>query len=167
LIYSARQITEIKYAQPCSPRGFMKNTQVVTALFLAATTLMSGCANTDSRPVSSYDAPARITYGVIDNIEITQGSNNEIGAGTVIGGIVGGVLGHQVGAGSGNDVATVAGAVGGAVVGHQVEKQNRQQDSYRIQIRLERGGYQTVTQGVSDLRVGDRVRIENNHVSRY
>jgi outer membrane lipoprotein SlyB len=104
---------------------------------------------------------------VIDNIEITQGSNNEIGAGTVIGGIVGGVLGHQVGAGSGNDVATVAGAVGGAVVGHQVEKQNRQQDSYRIQIRLERGGYQTVTQGVSDLRVGDRVRIENNHVSRY
>jgi hypothetical protein len=24
-----------------------------------------------------------------------------------------------------------------------------------------------VTQGVSDLRVGDRVRIENNHVSRY
>lgn len=145
----------------------MKSTQLVTAFFIASATLISGCANTDSRPVSSYEAPVRVTYGVIDNIEIIQASNNELGAGTIIGGIVGGVLGHQVGGGSGNDVATVAGAVGGAVVGHQVEKQNRQQDSYRIQIRLERGGYQTVTQGISDLRVGDRVRIENNHVTRY
>lgn len=156
----------------------MKTNNSILAISLAAATLMSGCANTDSRPVSSYDtparpapsynAPARVAYGVIDNIEIIQGSNNEIGAGTVIGGIVGGVLGHQVGGGSGKDVATVAGAVGGAVVGHQVEKQNRQQqDAYRIQIRMERGGFQTVTQDISDLRVGDRVRIENNHVTRY
>jgi hypothetical protein len=42
---------------------------------------MSCCANTDSPPVSSYDAPARVTYGVIDN-------HNEIGTGTVIGSIV-------------------------------------------------------------------------------
>lgn len=145
----------------------MKKIQVVTAFLLAAATLMSGCTNTDSRPASSYDAPVRTAYGVIENIETLRSDNNEIGAGTVIGGVVGGILGHQVGGGTGNDVATVAGAVGGAVVGHQVEKKNRQQDSYRIQIRLERGGYQTVTQGVSDLRVGDRVRIENNHVSRY
>ncbi len=141
----------------------MKNNKLILAISLAAAALMSGCTNT--RPVSAYDAPARVTYGVIDNIETIH--NDQIGAGTVIGGIVGGVLGHQVGGGSGNDVATVAGAVGGAVVGHQVEKQNRQQDSYRIQIRLERGGYQTVTQGISDLRVGDRVRIENNQITRY
>lgn len=155
----------------------MKTSHITTAIVLASATLISGCANTDSRPASSYEqpahhapayeAPARVTYGVIDNIEIIQVSNNDIGAGTVIGGIVGGVLGHQVGGGTGNDVATVAGAVGGAVVGHQVEKQNRQQEAYRIQIHLERGGYQTVTQGVSDLRVGDRVRIENNYVTRY
>ena len=144
----------------------MKNNHLVLAISLVAASLVSGCANTDSRPVSSYDAPARVTYGVIDNIEIIRGNNDGIGAGTVIGGIVGGVLGNQVGGGSGKDVATVAGVVGGAVVGHQVEKQNRQQDAYRIQIRLERGGYQTVTQGISDLRVGDRVRIENNHVTR-
>lgn len=144
----------------------MKNNNLVLAISLVVASLVSGCANTDSRPVSSYDAPARVTYGVIDNIEIIRGNNDEIGAGTVIGGIVGGVLGNQVGGGSGKDVATVAGVVGGAVVGHQVEKQNRQQEAYRIQIRLERGGYQTVTQGISDLRVGDRVRIENNHVTR-
>ncbi len=145
----------------------MKTTQIIIAFILAAATLMSGCASTDSRPVPTHEAPLIIAYGVIDSIEILRSNNDEIGAGTVIGGIVGGVLGHQVGAGTGNDVATVAGAVGGAVIGHQIEKKNRQQENYRIQIRLERGGYQTVTQAAADLRVGDRVRIENNHVSRY
>lgn len=145
----------------------MKTSPIITAFILASATLMSGCANTESRTVTSYEPPARVTYGVIDNIETIRSSNNEIGVGTVIGGVAGGILGHQVGGGTGKDVATVAGAVGGAVIGHQLEKQNRQQESYRIEIRLERGGYQTVTQDISDLRVGDRVRIENNHVTRY
>lgn len=145
----------------------MKTPHIVTAFFLASATLMSGCANTDTRPQSSYQSASEVSYGVIDNIEIIRGGGDQIGAGAVLGGVVGGVLGHQVGGGSGKDVATVAGVVGGAVVGHQLEKQNRQQDTYRIQVRLERGGYQTVTQGTSDLRVGDRVRIENNHVTRY
>lgn len=146
----------------------MKTSNLVLATILATTALMSGCANTDTRPVSSssrYSSSA--AYGVIDSIETTRGGSGDIGAGAVIGGVLGGVLGHQVGGGSGQDVATVAGVVGGAVVGHQVEKQNRQQDAYRIQVRLERGGYQTVTQSISDLRVGDRVRIENNKVTRY
>lgn len=144
----------------------MKTSNLVLATILAVTALMSGCANPDTRPVSSQPSSYRVAYGVIDSIETISGSSDGIGAGTVIGGVVGGVLGHQVGGGSGNDVATVAGVVGGAVVGHQVEKQNRQQDAYRIRVRLERGGYETVTQSISDLRVGDRVRIENNHVSR-
>lgn len=144
----------------------MKTLHIVIALLLAATTLMSGCANTDSRSVSSQNSNYGVLYGVVDNIEIIREGNNAIGAGTIIGGVVGGVLGNQVGAGSGRDAATVAGVVGGAVVGHQVEKSNSQQDTYRIRVRLEHGGYQTVTQSASDLRVGDRVRIENNHVLR-
>jgi outer membrane lipoprotein SlyB len=103
---------------------------------------------------------------VIDNIEILHEGSEQIGAGTVIGGIVGGVLGNQVGGGSGNDIATVVGVIGGAVVGHQIEKSANQHDRYRIQVRLERGGYQTVTQSISDLHIGDRVRIENNQLSR-
>lgn len=143
----------------------MKTSNLVLATILATAALMSGCANTDTRPVSSRYSSS-VAYGVIDSIETTSGGSGDIGAGAIIGGVVGGVLGHQVGGGSGQDVATVAGVVGGAVVGHQVEKQNRQQDAYRIRVRLERGGYETVTQSISDLRVGDRVRIENNHVSR-
>lgn len=147
----------------------MKTLILVKATLLACM-LISGCANTDSRPVSSSPYPSHsrsaVAYGVIDSIETIRGGNDGIGAGAVIGGVVGGILGHQVGGGTGNDVATIAGVAGGAVVGHQIEKRNKQQDAYRIQIRLDRGGYQTVTQGITDLRIGDRVRIENNHVSR-
>jgi len=143
----------------------MKTSNLITFIFLAAATLLSGCANTDSRPVSSRNS--NVAYGVIDAIETTRVSNNEIGAGAIVGGVVGGILGHQVGGGTGKDVATIAGVAGGAVVGHQLEKNSKQQDAYRIQVRLDRGGHQTVTQAISDLRVGDRVRIENNHVSRY
>ena len=145
----------------------MKVPKIVIATFLATAALMSACANTDTRPVSSQPYYSGVDYGVIDSIETTSGSSDGIGAGTIIGGIVGGVLGHQVGGGSGNDVATAAGVVGGAVVGHQIEKSNRQQDAYRIRVRLDNGRYQTVTQSITDLRVGDRVRIENNQVSRY
>lgn len=147
----------------------MKTAQIVIATFLTVAALVSGCANTESRPVSSSSSSySSVAYGVVDAIELTRGSSDGIGAGAVIGGIVGGVLGHQVGSGTGQDVATVAGAVGGAVAGHQIEKSNKQQDAYRIQVRLDHGGYQAVTQqSIGDLRVGDRVRIENDRVSRY
>ena len=153
----------------------MKSPQIVTAVFLAASALMSGCANTYSPPVTSAPSYSNATYGVIEAIEITRESSSSgiggsgIGAGAVIGGVVGGVLGHQVGEGTGKDVATVAGAVGGAMAGHQIEKSTRQQqDAYRLRVRLDNGGYQSVTlQSIGDLRVGDRVRVENNNVSRY
>jgi len=154
--------------------GFMKTPQIVIATFLTVAALMSGCANTGSSPASSSSSYSGTAYGVVDAIDVTRASSggiggSGIGAGTIIGGVVGGVLGHQVGGGTGQDVATVAGAVGGAVVGHEIEKsQRQQQDEYRIRVRLENGGYQTVTQqSISDLRVGDRVRIENNRVTRY
>lgn len=158
----------------------MKSPQLVIAAVFTVAALMSGCTNPDYRPVSSSpsysNAPSysRDQYGVIDLIEVTnEGSGgiagSGIGAGTVIGGVVGGVLGHQVGGGSGKDIATAAGVVGGAVVGHEIDKRNQQrQEAYRIRVRLENGSYQTVTQeSLNDLRVGDRVRIENGNLYRY
>lgn len=151
----------------------MKTTQVPVLIFLASLALLSGCAtNTYSRPDQSSSYRSSAVYGVINAIDIAHESSSQggIGAGAIIGGVVGGVLGHQVGGGTGKDVATVAGAVGGAMVGHQIEKNNQQQqqDVYRIQVQLDRGGYQTVTQqSMNDLRVGDRVRIENDQVTRH
>jgi outer membrane lipoprotein SlyB len=143
----------------------MKTSNVIPVIFMAALTLISGCAQTDTRREYPQYAHSRVIYGVINHIEVIRENNNDIGAGAVIGGVVGGIIGHQVGRGSGNDLATIAGVAGGAVVGHQIEK-NNPQEAYRIRIHLERGGYQTVTQSVSDLRIGDHVRIENNVVSR-
>lgn len=148
----------------------MKTTQIIIATFFTAATLMGGCANTNQPTASSTSSDAGVVYGVVDAIEASQdsGGSSSIGAGTVIGGVVGGLLGSQVGSGRGQDAATVAGVVGGAVVGHQIEKNRQQQSTYRVRVRLNNGGYETVTQqDIADLRVGDRVRIENNRVSRY
>ncbi|MDD4963514.1 MAG: glycine zipper 2TM domain-containing protein [Gallionella sp.] len=147
----------------------MKINKLMNVVFLGVTVLASGCAQTNppsAVPVSRAPTLAQVEYGVIDSIETISGGGNGIGAGAVVGGVVGGVLGNQVGGGSGNTIATIAGVVGGAVLGHQVEKNNRAQDSYRIKVRLNHDGYATFTQSISDLRVGDRVRIENNIVSR-
>ncbi|MDP1707900.1 MAG: glycine zipper 2TM domain-containing protein [Gammaproteobacteria bacterium] len=142
---------------------------IVIATCLAAA-LAGGCANTNPRSETSQSYPTSTQssgYGVIKSIETTRSSGNEIGMGTVIGGVVGGVLGSQVGGGSGKTAATVVGAVGGAVVGHEIEKSNQTRDAYHIRVRFDSGNYQTVTQdSINDLQVGDRVRVENNRVSR-
>lgn len=155
----------------------MKALQTIIAMFLsAAVVTVTGCAspnhtNPNSRSEISSPNPrgySNSNYGVIESIETIRTSNNDIGAGTVIGGVVGGVLGNQVGQGSGNTAATAAGAVGGAIVGHEIEKRNRTQEAYRIRVRLDSGYYQTVMQdSINDMRVGDRVRLENDRVSRY
>jgi len=118
-------------------------------------------------------------YGVVQSIDLVQQGNtgntgiggSGIGIGTIAGAVVGGLLGHQVGSGRGNTVATIAGAAGGAYVGNRVENRTQQQrtaDVYRLGIRMDNGSYQTLTQNtIADLRVGDRVRIDNGSVQRY
>ncbi len=162
----------------------MKSAHVLVATAIAAATLLSGCAapeqqyNTGNYPPVGqpsqpvYATPAYATYyGVVDQIQMTQGSNSgTTGAGAVIGGVVGGLLGNQVGGGNGKTVATVAGVVGGAVVGNSIEQRNRTQSPgmYQISIRVDNGSYQTIAQDtLNDLRVGDRARIENGRVYRY
>jgi outer membrane lipoprotein SlyB len=58
--------------------------------------------------------------------------------------------------------------VAGGVIGHQVEQhvKGRNPDtSYRFRVRMDDGSYQTFTQDAHDnIRVGDRVRIENGRV---
>lgn len=165
----------------------MKTKQLMTASALAALALLAGCAGPGyqsgypqaGQPVYSqpYPAPSQpansyyTSYGVVDSIQVTQAPvSADPGLGAVVGGVVGGLLGNQVGGGTGKTVATVAGVVGGAMVGNQMEQNNRVQtrELYQIRVRLDNGSYQTVTQeSVQDIRPGNRVRIENNHVYRY
>jgi outer membrane lipoprotein SlyB len=161
----------------------MKKLHAMAVAAIVVTTVLSGCAST-----GPYDAPApqpypagsqsypmpsqsySSGYGVVDSIQMshTTGSNNGIGAGTVVGGLVGGVLGNQVGGGRGRTAATVAGVVGGAIVGNQIEQRNTAREMYQVGVRLDNGGYRTVIQdSVADLRVGSRVRLDNDRAYRY
>ena len=74
-----------------------------------------------------------------------------------------------MGAGNGRTAATVIGAAGGAYAGNEIEKRNQQQsEAYKFTIRMADGSYQTLTQAShADIRVGDRVRIENGVARRY
>ncbi len=139
------------------------------------TTSSSGSAY----PQSTSSGGSYSGYGVVQSIELVQQGSpgrtgiggSGIGIGTIAGAVVGGIVGNQVGSGRGNTAATVVGAAGGAYVGHEIDKRQQQPqtaDSYRVNIRMENGSYQTLTQStVADLRVGDRVLIDNGVVRRY
>ncbi|MGN6703621.1 MAG: glycine zipper 2TM domain-containing protein [Burkholderiaceae bacterium] len=147
----------------------MKKTNAYAAMVLSAL-LAVGCASPGQQ--SSYPSSSQTasSYGVIESIDMASAQvGNGINAGTVVGAVAGGLLGNQVGSGRGRSAATVAGAVGGALAGNQIEKRRAdQQPAYNVRVHLDDGSYRTVTQdSVADLRVGNRVRIENGRVYRY
>jgi outer membrane lipoprotein SlyB len=108
----------------------------------------------------------RIELGTVESIDLFREANSSPPVGAVLGGIAGGVVGHQVGHGRGKDVATIAGALGGAYIGDRVQKSN-ERDRYRIAVRLDNGAKLVLDQvGEGELRVGDRVRVVNDRVSR-
>ena len=148
----------------------MKTNATLAVLMLAATAVLSGCANTGPSQSKYYPAsqPESAMYGTIDTIQIVQGGGQTSGAGAVVGGIAGALLGNTIGSGGGRTAATVAGAVAGGVVGNQVEGRRQQGQAYQISVRLDNGEYRTVVQdNVNDLRPGNRVRVVDGRVYRY
>ena len=124
----------------------------------------------DSGYYGSSGNGAYTEYGRVVGIDtVAGGDGHTSGAGAVLGGVVGGVLGHQIGSGRGNTAATIGGAVAGAAVGNEVERRREvRETAYRVDVRLDNGALRSSTVDyIGDLRVGDRVRIENGRVSRY
>lgn len=151
---------------------------LAAVLTLGACETMNSPANTSSSgtayPQSTNSSGVYPGYGVVQSIDVVRQDNagiggSGIGIGTIAGAVVGGVLGHQVGGGTGNTAATVIGAAGGAYAGHELEKRSQQQsDAYKFTIRMDNGSYQTLAQNTNaDIRVGDRVQIDNGVVRRY
>lgn len=136
-------------------------------------------ATSSSYPAATGTRPVALEYGRVTGIEYvppgtttgSAGSPNVLGA--VVGGLGGAVLGRQIGGGSGRDAATVLGGVAGAAVGSQVGRGQQApaatttQPTYRISVQTDQGvmrTYEVPTPG--DLRVGDRVRVENGVIYR-
>lgn len=142
---------------------------------LAVVAAVSACANF---PGPAAPLPAVTTYpaavaqwGRVTLVErVNTQPSSGIGAGAVVGGLVGGLLGHQIGGGSGQDIATVAGAVGGALIGNAIEKNQwpaTASQIYRVTVQLDGGVVRTFDYATQpNVRVGDRVRVENNQLYR-
>jgi len=147
----------------------------VVPLVLAAG--LAGCA-TEPRsypemgqqpyPTTSSTSRSYYSTGQVERIEVVRKGAGSNVAGTVIGGIVGGVIGSQIGSGSGRTAATIAGAAGGAIAGNVIEGRSRTPDEdFRVTVRMDDGTLFTVVQeDLSDLRTGDRVRVDGNRVVR-
>jgi len=141
------------------PNRFIRRLSLWISVYLLATA---------TGGVVMAEAPVRVEEGKVEAIEIYRTSDNKlVNGGTVIGGIAGGVIGHQIGSGRGNTAATIAGALGGALVGNEIEKKQEQAPRYRITVRVDSGSSLIVEdQRDLNLRVGDRVRVEDGHIHR-
>jgi outer membrane lipoprotein SlyB len=131
-----------------------------------------GGATQSSYPSSTNNNASYARYGVVQSIDLVQQeSTSGIGAGAIVGAVVGGVLGNQVGKGDGRTAATVLGAAGGAYAGNEIQKRNEQSQqpaAVRLNVRLNDGAYVAVTQDTAaDIRVGDRVLVQNGVARRY
>lgn len=140
---------------------------LLAAFCFVVTSAIIGCGPIDHR---QGDGPSYypVQFGVIEGIDYVQREGGSSGAGALIGAIAGGVIGHQIGSGGGNTVATIAGAIGGGLVGNEVERRRRREDEdFRLGIRMEDGSYRTViTRDDPNLRVGDKIVIDNGRVYR-
>jgi outer membrane lipoprotein SlyB len=129
--------------------------------------------STTTYPVATYPV-AGIEYGRILNIEyMPVGTAAPSGSGilgAVVGGLAGAALGSTIGGGSGRAAATVLGGVAGAAVGSQIAR-NQQgvttMAGYRITVQTDQGVVRTYeVPATGDLRVGDRVRVDNGVIYR-
>lgn len=158
---------------------------VVSSVLVVAGLAACAAPMSQPAPVSNYPATSPqatypvqtpqgnyVEYGRVSNVEVlrSQQQAQASGVGAVLGGVAGAVVGSQIGGGSGRTAATVIGAVGGAVAGNAIEKSRNTQpvnETYRISVQLDNGVARAFdVPAFGDLRIGDRVKIENNQLFR-
>lgn len=151
----------------------------------AAAAMLAACASYSAGPVAGpghapapypmHAAPVAGTeFGRIVNIEylpvgaVYRRQPNALGA--IVGGIAGALIGNQFGSGGGRAAATVLGGVAGAGVGNAIAHNQAgvvTQPGYRITMQTDQGLIRTYeVPATGDLRVGDRVRIDNGVIYR-
>jgi outer membrane lipoprotein SlyB len=147
---------------------------VAAAAALAATV---GCSTPSNdyggarqvAPVTQSPSAYNARYGQVRSIQTVDRPGGASGAGAVLGAVVGGELGNQVGDGKGRTAATVGGAVAGGVVGNEIEKRRGSGGAqvYRVEVQFDNGSVDSYDfTDLNGLRIGDRVRWEDNQLYR-
>jgi outer membrane lipoprotein SlyB len=137
------------------------------ACSVSALALVSACSTSAPRmdPGRGSVSSNERQFGNVSNIEVVASDSRGAG-GAVLGAVIGAVVGNQIGGGSGRAAATGLGAVGGAVIGNQLQKRN-ESDVYRVTVRLDNGSTgQYDYSRIDDLRVGDRVQVQDGQLHR-
>ena len=127
----------------------MTSRNIPLACALSALALVAACSSSPSRNESVvYDAPSSSRYsegyGHVSRIEVVPVSSRSSGGGAILGAVIGGVLGNQI------------------------ERRNKRDDEvYRVSVRLDNGANaQFDYQRIDDLRVGDRIRVQDGQLHR-
>lgn len=167
----------------------MRNLPRLTAVLSsgAAAAMLAACVSYPAGPVAGpgpgygpapypmHAAPVAGTeHGRIVNIEyvpvgaVYRRPPNAFGA--IVGGIAGALIGNQFGSGGGRAAATVLGGVAGAGIGNAIAHNQAgvvTQPGYRITMQTDQGLIRTYeVPATGDLRVGDRVRVDNGVIYR-
>ncbi|CAN5590337.1 hypothetical protein BH09PSE5_BH09PSE5_45220 [soil metagenome] len=143
---------------------------VVAVGVLAA--VMAGCASGPRHYSQQERQPIYAPYaqvGQVAAIDRIRLGRSPSGIGALIGGVAGAVVGNQFGKGGGRTGMTVLGAAGGAVAGNAIEgNRGDGQEAYRITVRMNDGNVRAFDyEQLGDIRLGDRVRVEDNRIFIY
>lgn len=160
-------------------KTLLRSSALATMVTLALSAGISAPAH--AQPAPGYESGAagqapwvyadqRAAFGVVTRVDSVRApaTASNPGAGALLGGAIGAVIGRQVGGGSnGRAAGTLVGAVVGAIAGHHIEKSQRGDEVQRVSVQLDNGRIVTFDEASgTDLRVGERVRIDNNRVVR-
>ncbi len=152
------------------------STPVYPSVSSAPSTYPSSSGTVQSAPVAATE------NGRVTDIQQVQmgatSATNPSARNAVVGGIIGAVVGNLAGkhinSGDNRTAATVLGAAGGAAVGNRVGQNQANTaaagaagPAYRVTVQTDQGAWRTYEVGaLGDLRVGDRVRVENGVIYR-
>lgn len=146
--------------------------QLAVVCSVSALALAAACSSSPPRNERHFDRSGAVSsatqYGNVSHIDIVSESARTSGGGAVLGAVLGAVIGNQVGSGSGRTAATGVGLVGGAVIGNSIERRNKRDgEVYRVSVRLDNGRTsQFDYDRIDDLRVGDRIKVEDGQLHR-
>jgi len=119
-------------------------------------------------PGTTVAAVPSVEYGRVTNVAVvnsgTRASRTNEGVSTLIGAGSGGAIGNTSGGGAGRIAATILGAFAGGAAGHALatrDYNNYAGPVYRVWVATDSGAMRTYDVTATNLRPGDRVRIDN------
>ena len=122
----------------------------LSALALALTTALVGCASSSPDVINREDAQrmSKVEAAVVLSVRAVTVQGNQSGVGAATGGVVGGLAGY--GAGGNQREAQVAGilaAAAGAAVGNAIEKFSSKDEAVELLVQLKGGERRAIVQG--------------------